>query len=265
VRLGTSSLGVVLCALSALAGWSARGRPAAATPEPPVVTPAPVPAAADPRKDPSASDIAERALAFTASIEGRARGKAVYGAGVVLDTGGHVLTCWHVAQGLAAPQVHFSDGERLSATVVDHDASLDLALLKLVTPRRVSAPLGSVVGLRAGEDVFALGTPRKMRFSLSRGLLSYVGRNFDGVRYLQTDLPMNGGSSGGPLLDEQGAVIGIASFVLRDTQGLAFALPIDYALGRFAGALGRSTDQPAFERWLSSRGPSAEQPRPEDP
>ena len=100
-----------------------------------------------------------------------------------------------------------------------------------------------------------------MPFSLSRGMVSYVGRRFERTFYLQTDLPLNAGSSGGPVLNDRGQVVAIASFVLRDSEGLAFALPIDYAYRRFAAAL---VAPPAviagdFDRWLAAPERSGEQ------
>lgn len=238
-------------------------RPASASPEvPAAMPPTASPSLAPVRPRLTARDIAEQALGYTASIEGRVRGKDVYGAGVVIDRQGHVLTCLHVIEGLDPIRLTFSDGQRSTAAVVGRDLGLDLALLKLDTPRAVAAPLGSAQHAAAGDDVFTMGTPRRMPFSLSRGLLAHGGRAFDGVLYLQTDLPMNGGSSGGPVLNEYGELIGVASFVVRDSQGLAFALPVDYALRRFADALALTRDQSGFERWLSDHRALASDTRP---
>jgi S1-C subfamily serine protease len=76
-----------------------------------------------------------------------------------------------------------------------------------------------------------------MYFSVSRGMVSFPNRFLDGVEYIQTDLPINVGNSGGPLVDREGRVVGIVSFILKDSQGISFALPIDRALARFAKAL----------------------------
>ena len=72
-----------------------------------------------------------------------------------------------------------------------------------------------------------------MYFSVSRGMVSFPNRFLDGVEYIQTDLPINVGNSGGPLVDRQGDVVGIVSFILRDSQGISFALPMDRAIVRF--------------------------------
>jgi S1-C subfamily serine protease len=64
-------------------------------------------------------------------------------------------------------------------------------------------------------------------------MVSFPNRFLDGVEYIQTDLPINVGNSGGPLVDDEGNLIGIVSFILRDSQGISFALPIDRAVARF--------------------------------
>ena len=102
------------------------------------------------------------------------------------------------------------------------------------------------------DEVMAVGSPRKMYFSVSRGMVSFPNRFLDGVEYIQTDLPINVGNSGGPLVDRDGNVVGIVSFILRDSQGISFALPIDRAVARFGEHLTvepqRTAPTPARER-----------------
>ena len=200
---------------------------------------------------PSPSAIARRALDFTAFV----RAGSVYGAGALLDRKGHVLTCRHVVRDLDRVTVAFADGSTFDARVVDRDADLDLALLEIAPGARGLPEPASIASVEPGDELFALGAPRKMAFSLARGMASYVGRPYGGAYYLQSDLPMNAGSSGGPVLNDRGQLIGIASFVLRDSEGLAFALPIDYAYRRFRASLdvpAAANDRAgAFERWLA--------------
>lgn len=193
--------------------------------------------------------IAQRALGFTVHI----RGGSVYGAGVVLDERGHVVTADHVIDGVKTIHVSFhGQTRRIPAKVVDRDAKLDLALLKIEERTAAVAEIGSIADVRMGDEVFGMGSPRKLEFSLSRGIVSYVGRSFDSALYLQTDLPANSGNSGGPIMNERGEVIGIASFILKNSQGLAFSVPIENAFVRFAKVLGRR-DTSRFERWAQSR------------
>lgn len=198
----------------------------------------------------SPRDIANRALDFTVFI----RGGPVYGAGVVIDAAGHVLTCDHVIDGVPKISVYFHEDPRpVPAKVIGRDKQLDLALLAIDAVPAAVAPIGSVVDSQMGDAVFAMGAPRKMSFSFSRGVVSYVGRSFDGTLYLQTDLPANSGSSGGPVLNDRGELIGLSSFILRGSQGLAFAVPVDYAFVRFASALSASRSAERFRGWLAAR------------
>jgi S1-C subfamily serine protease len=92
-------------------------------------------------------------------------------------------------------------------------------------------------------------------------MVSFPNRLLEGVEYVQTDLPINEGNSGGPLVNREGRVVGIVSFILRESQGLSFALPIDRAVTRFAAYLapaGRGGPAPA--RALPAREPPARRP-----
>lgn len=160
-----------------------------------------------------------------------------YGAGIIVDRAGLVLTNLHVIQGIDKISVLLLGDETLEATLVAQAGDLDLALLRLPQALPEAAELGSSKSVQVGDEVLAVGSPRKMFFSVSRGTVSYLNRKLDSVQYLQTDLPINAGNSGGPLLDRDGKVVGVVSFILRDSQGIAFALPIDYALERFAAEL----------------------------
>jgi S1-C subfamily serine protease len=213
---------------------------------------APPPATSEPsrpvERQGSPRQVARSALAVTLWI----RGEGVYGAGVAISEQ-HVLTCFHVVEKMKRVRVSSADGSVSDAQVVAEDRELDLAMLKLSTPRPTHAKLASVSELEMGDPVFAMGTPRKMGFSLTSGIVSYAGRRYANVYYVQTDIPTNGGSSGGPVLDEQGRVIGISSFILRDSQGLAFALPIDYAYRRFRAYFAESLELSPFAAWLGAR------------
>ena len=194
--------------------------------------------------------VAKRALQWSASI----RGDGVYGAGIVVDTRGYVLTNHHVISGLEKIRVSFVDTDDMPATLVEYDKDLDLALLKVETTRPVAAVPGDFLTAEVGDDVFAVGCPRKMNFTVSRGMVSYVGRRIDGHYYLQSDLATNDGNSGGPVVNDRGEVIAVMTFILRDSQGLAFAVPISYAYERFADVLRTDRlDLSRFERWRTEQ------------
>jgi S1-C subfamily serine protease len=177
---------------------------------------------------PSWSTVAARAQSWTVAV----RADQSYGAGVAIEREGFVLTNLHVVDGAKAISVTPFGAEALSAEVLDSDRELDLALLR-TSALPNAAVIGDSKALGVGDEVMAVGSPRKMYFSVSRGMVSFPNRFLDGVEYIQTDLPINVGNSGGPLVDRQGDVVGIVSFILRDSQGISFALPMDRAVVRF--------------------------------
>jgi serine protease Do len=204
----------------------------------------------------SPREIARRASGYTVFV----RSGAAYGAGVLFDDRGHVLTCNHVLLDADNVEVRFEGAAMgMTARVVERDPDLDLALLAIdgeIPASSTPAMTYGFDGLEAierGDEVYAMGSPRKMRFSFHRGIVSFIGRPFEQVFFLQTDLAMNPGSSGGPILNDRGQLIGIAAFILRDGQGLSFALPIDYAIRRFQSLTDdslRDERVATFESWL---------------
>lgn len=168
------------------------------------------------------------ALDWSVTVEG----DGVYGSGVLIDPAhGLVVTCFHVVSEMKRPRVSFADGASFVATIVDSDRALDVALLRVPPQHRPAPPLADADG--PGQDIFAVGCPRHLGFTLSRGIVSFVGRVIDGKRWLQTDLPMNEGNSGGPVVNARGELLGLMSFVYRNAQGLSFALPARAAIERF--------------------------------
>jgi serine protease Do len=177
----------------------------------------------------AASPAAKSALSWAVTVDG----DGVYGSGVLLDpAGGLVVTNLHVVAAMKRPRVTFADGASMSGEVIDSDRALDVALVRIPSQRARPAPLLADPD-GAGEEIYAVGFPRKLAFTMSRGIVSYVGRLLDGVRYLQTDLPMNEGNSGGPVVNARGELLGLMSFVYRGAQGLSFALPARAARERF--------------------------------
>jgi S1-C subfamily serine protease len=198
---------------------------------------------------PSAEDIVDRALHQSVLIEG----DGAYGSGIVLvPKRGLILTNWHVVEDMHTPRVTFFDGKSGDAKVVDSDKTLDLALIQGPSIDAAAPEIGDAVDLRAAQPVYAIGSPRKLGFTVTRGIVSYVGRTMEGTRFIQTDLPINEGNSGGPVITARGQVIGIMSFILRRSNGLSFALPINYAIERFAGRLPElSTKHTYLDRFKS--------------
>jgi serine protease DegQ len=172
------------------------------------------------------------------------------GSGVIIVDKGTILTNMHVVAGADHVSVTFFDGMESPATVIGVRPEHDLAVLQpeTVPDDLVPATLRSTGDLRPGDEVVAVGFPFGIGPSVSSGVISGLGRNFrspQGKRVLtnliQFDAAANPGSSGGPLVTNQGEVIGIVTAILNPTEqrvfvGIGFAVPIENA----AGAVGLS-------------------------
>ncbi|GGL98781.1 S1C family serine protease [Nakamurella endophytica] len=171
--------------------------------------------------------------------------KGSLGSGTVVTATGTVLTANHVVSGGGAVTVVFSDGTRAPATVATTDPSSDIATL---TPQKlpevvVPATLGG--GVRVGADVVAVGNPLGLRDSTTAGVVSGLDRTekTDAGRIsglIQFDAAVNPGSSGGPLLDAQGSVVGVVVSIADPGgddafAGIGFAVPIAAAVGGGSG------------------------------
>ena len=165
------------------------------------------------------------------------------GAGFVIDGHGHVVTAAHVVAGCDRIVVKLPDGRVALARKVGEDLGADIALLAL--PSRPPAPiLGRSSTLRPGDWVLAVGNPFGLRRAVSAGIVGardqYLGGDTD-TPYIQSDVSMSPGSSGGPLLDRSGAVVGMNARVIVSPDGgpgVAFSVPIETSArnGRQAGS-----------------------------
>jgi S1-C subfamily serine protease len=172
------------------------------------------------------------------------------GSGFVVDGTGLILTNAHVitnvsassaARAAAAVYVEFSDGDRASADIVGWDVFSDVGVLRVKgsSHRLDPVPLGTSSTVVVGESVAAIGSPFGQQTSLSVGVVSAIGRSIDSLtpgfavaNAIQIDAPINRGSSGGPLFDSAGRVIGINAQIESTTgtaEGVGFAVPIDVA------------------------------------
>lgn len=156
------------------------------------------------------------------------------GSGFFFDAEGHVLTNHHVVEAGDAFEVERFDGRRLPARVVGTDRLTDLAVLSVASEGHASLEFADSEAARVGDWVLAIGAPFGLSRSASVGILSAKGRgarevSVDDPRayfsFLQTDVRLQAGSSGGPLLDLEGRVLGVNTAVGRDGSGLSFAIP----------------------------------------
>ncbi len=168
------------------------------------------------------------------------------GSGFAIDDQGYILTNAHVVENASRIVVVDASGHRYTAHLVGADGLTDVALLKVPAGRVPPAPLGSSSDLMVGEPAIAIGNPFGFYLSnteatVTTGVVSGVNRDYRGngdreVLYadmIQTDAAINPGNSGGPLVNADGRVVGVNSFILSKSggsEGLGFAIPIDRAL-----------------------------------
>jgi serine protease Do len=168
---------------------------------------------------------------------GRGRGISL-GTGFIISGDGYVLTNRHVVDGADTVKVRLSDRCEFIAKVVGSDEQSDVALLKIPATGLPTLRLGDSNLLRPGQWVVAIGSPFGLDHSVTAGIVSAVGRNnpYANQRYvpfIQTDVAINRGNSGGPLLNTRGEVVGINSQIFSNSggyMGVSFAIPIDVAM-----------------------------------
>ena len=177
---------------------------------------------------------------------GETPGAGKVGSGVVVDENGSILTAYHVVAGATEVTVRFFDGSETTATVDQTLPERDLAVVRAFDLPANVQPATLAGGARPGDKVLAIGSPFGLDGSVSLGIVSGLGRSFfveetqqviQGM--IQFDAAVNPGSSGGPLVDMNGRVVGIVSGIINPTQdrvfiGLGFAVPIEAASGIFA-------------------------------
>lgn len=159
------------------------------------------------------------------------------GSGFVVDSAGHIVTNQHVVAGANRITVVFNDGTHATATAVGTDVSSDLAVLHVDVPAGTLHPLalGDSSALRVGDAVVAIGSPFGLENSASAGIVSALHRTIQATNgytiagVIQTDAAINHGSSGGPLLDSAGRVVGVTSQIEGGTVdgnvGVGFVIP----------------------------------------
>lgn len=151
------------------------------------------------------------------------------GSGFVVDPSGIIVTNFHVIQGAQALQVKSKDGEIYDRVeVIDHDERRDLAVLKVRPFKPMPTVQLATTEPEVGEDAVAIGNPKGLEHTVTAGMVSAF-RQAEGYRLMQISVPISPGSSGGPVFNMAGKVIGVATSQVREAQNLNFAVPIDYA------------------------------------
>ncbi|UIP24374.1 Do family serine endopeptidase [Acinetobacter towneri] len=162
--------------------------------------------------------------------------KTGYGSAFFISKDGYLLTNHHVVEDASKVTIVLNDRRELDATVVGSDERTDVALLKVQGASYPELRTGNVDQLRVGEPVLAIGSPFGFDYSASAGIVSAKMRNMMGetsVPFIQTDVALNPGNSGGPLFNQRGEVVGVNSRIFSGTggyMGLSFSIPIDVAM-----------------------------------
>jgi serine protease Do len=186
-----------------------------------------------------ATGIAERHFNLYRALMGESDPRTVtgLGSGFVLGDDGYILTNAHVIEGVDEVYVRLTGSKReLKAKIVGTDPDTDIALLKVSARGLRAAPMGSSQRLRVGDWVAAIGSPFGFDNTITAGIISAKERNLvagSPTPFLQSDVAINPGSSGGPLVNLNGEVVGINSKIYTRTggyMGVSFAIPIEIAL-----------------------------------
>ena len=164
------------------------------------------------------------------------REKTAFGSAFFISKDGYLLTNHHVVEDASEVTIVLNDRREIDAKVVGSDARTDVALLKVSGSNFPSLATGNIDQLKVGQPVLAIGSPFGFDYSASAGIVSAKSRNMLGetsVPFIQTDVALNPGNSGGPLFNQQGQVVGVNSRIFSGTggyMGLSFSIPIDVAM-----------------------------------
>lgn len=189
-------------------------------------TVSPPPTQASP--DLSAADLYEHASKSIVYVISVADEDSVsQGSGVVVRPSIVATNC-HVLKDVTLSGVFYGGKLYKYTTLVGRNEDRDLCILRVEGLTAPPIAMGSVDRLRVGDRVFAIGSPRGLQLTLSEGLVSGLRKSDDVYPYVQTSAPISPGSSGGALISSTGELIGITSFIYRDSQNLNFAAPVDW-------------------------------------
>ncbi|MGF6552734.1 trypsin-like peptidase domain-containing protein [Paraburkholderia youngii] len=166
----------------------------------------------------------------------RKSGGEALGSGFIISQDGYILTNNHVVDGATSVSVKLTDGREFRARVIGKDKTTDVAVVKIDANNLPTVKIGNPDSSKVGEWVVAIGSPYGLDSTVTSGIISAKSRSMSDdspIPFIQTDVPVNPGNSGGPLFNLNGEVIGINSMIYSRTggfQGLSFAIPIDAAM-----------------------------------
>jgi Do/DeqQ family serine protease len=159
------------------------------------------------------------------------------GSGFIINNNGYIVTNAHVVAGATKVTVTLKDGRTIAGKVKGIDRVTDVAVIEVAEKNLPSIQMGNSERIKPGEWAIAIGNPLGLDNTVTAGIISATGRTSaeigaadKRVNYIQTDAAINPGNSGGPLLNAIGQAIGMNTAILRGTQGLGFAIPINTAM-----------------------------------
>ena len=173
---------------------------------------------------------------FTDFFSNNQTNKKSLGSGVLINKEGYIITNEHVVARASQIRVALSDKREFEARVIGADIKSDLAIIKIDSDEFLPfVPMGRSDDLMIGEQVLAIGNPFGLRHTVTTGIISALNRNIRAGKnkvysdFIQVDASINPGNSGGPLLNINGALIGINTAIYQKAEGIGFAIPIDDA------------------------------------
>jgi S1-C subfamily serine protease len=166
-----------------------------------------------------------------------AAGHFSQGSGVILNSDGVIATNYHVISDANAARVQLNNGDIYDdVSVIDTDERKDIAILRIKAINLPVLPMADSDSVRIGATVYAIGAPRGLNGSLSSGIVSSlrsaseISPNLSGFRIIQFTAPVSPGSSGGPLIDESGKLLGLVFATRVDGQNINLAVPVNYVI-----------------------------------
>jgi len=137
-----------------------------------------------------------------------------------------IITNAHVIEDTSAVMVRTYSGDNYRASVDSINTKLDIAVLAVSGVSFIAFKPADIDTVKVGDEVYTIGAPNNMAYTLTKGILSAKDRKISGQSYLQTDAAINTGNSGGPLLNSVGEVVGVNTMKMSDTEGIGLAIPI---------------------------------------
>lgn len=157
----------------------------------------------------------------------KTRKDAKLGSGFIISPNGLIVTNYHIIKDANDIIVKLKDKKQLAANLLVFDETKDIAVIKIPATKLNAVVMGNSDTVKIGERVIAIGNPLGLESTISDGLISAVRTMDNGVKMLQTSVPLSSGSSGSPLFNYKGEVVGVTVSGRFDGQNLNFAIPIN--------------------------------------